>query len=151
MNPNTPPLHPLLARLMDDFGYPCLDRDKLEASLQASGDNVLFCAGDPVQYPESLDVAVVLPELMRSFPGSFRVALVSRELEADMQARFGFNRWPSLIFLRDGGYVGTLSGMLDWTVYLARIQDLLVSPISRPPSIGIAVNIDANSPAHACH
>jgi hydrogenase-1 operon protein HyaE len=83
------------------------------------------------------------------------VALASRELEADMQTRFGFNRWPSLIFLRDGQYVGTLSGMLDWTVYLARIQDLLVAPAGRPPSIGIAVNIDAsidvNSPAHACH
>jgi hydrogenase-1 operon protein HyaE len=155
MNPNTPPLHPLLTRLIDDFGYPCLDRDNLEACLAAPGDSVLFCAGDPVQYPECLDVAVVLPELMRSFPGRFRVALASRELEADMQTRFGFNRWPSLIFLRDGQYVGTLSGMLDWTVYLARIQDLLVAPAGRPPSIGIAVNIDAsidvNSPAHACH
>ncbi len=139
--------HPLIARLVEAHGYPRLSQDNLDACLDAPGDSVLFCAGDPVQYPECLDVAVILPELMRSFPGRFRVALAGREIEAELQARFGFNRWPSLIFLRDGGYVGTLSGMLDWTVYLARIQDLLAAPTRRPPSIGIAVN----SPAHACH
>jgi hydrogenase-1 operon protein HyaE len=141
------PLHPLIARLVDDYGYPLLDQDTLDACIAAPGDTVLFCAGDPLLYPECLDVAVVLPELMRAFSGRFRAAVVSRELEAELQARYGFNRWPSLVFLRDGGYVGVLSGILDWSVYLARIQDLLAAPTARPPSIGIAVSASVSH----CH
>lgn len=144
-------LHPLIARLVDDYGYPLLDASNLDACIAAPGDAVLFCAGDPLLYPESLDVAVVLPELMRAFAGRFRAAVVSRELEAELQARYGFNRWPSLIFLRDGGYVGVLSGILDWAVYLARIQDLLAAPTARPPSIGIAVSSSAASSVSHCH
>ena len=140
-------LHPLIARLVDDYGYPLLDESNLDACIATPGDTVLFCAGDPLLYPECLDVAVVLPELMRAFSGRFRAAVVSREQEAALQTRYGFNRWPSLIFLRDGGYVGTLSGILDWAVYLARIQDLLAAPTARPPSIGIAVSAESSH----CH
>ncbi len=39
------------------------------------------CAGDPVQYPECLDVAVVLPELLRAFPGRFRAGIPAVEME----------------------------------------------------------------------
>ena len=142
--------HPLIARLVDAYGYPLLDESNLDACIAAPGDTVLFCAGDPLLYPECLDVAVVLPELMRAFSGRFRAAVVGRELEAALQTRYGFNRWPSLIFLRDGGYVGTLSGILDWAVYLARIQDMLAAPTARPPSIGIAVSAESSHPSH-CH
>ena len=143
-------IHPLIARLVVDYGYPLLDESNLDACIATPGDAVLFCAGAPLLYPECLDVAVVLPELMRAFSGRFRAAVVSRELEAALQTRYGFNRWPSLIFLRDGGYVGTLSGILDWAVYLAHIQDLLAAPTARPPSIGIAVSAEARHPSH-CH
>lgn len=142
------PLHPLVARLVEQHGYPLLDGEALlEAFCGAPGDAVIFCAGDPVQYPECLDVAVVLPELLHAFPGQFRVALAEHALEPALQVQYGFTRWPSLVFLRGGAYVGTISGIQDWVVYLARIQALLATPASRPPSIGIAV---ANTAA-TCH
>ena len=141
--------HPLITRLTDDYGYPMLDTVNLDAFCDAPGDAVLFCAGDPVQHPECLDVAVVLPELLRAFPGRFRAAVASTALEPEMQARYGFNRWPTLVFLRDGAYVGALSGIQDWSVYLSRIQDLLAAAPSRPPSIGIAIS--TQGPAATCH
>jgi len=141
--------HPLIARLVDEYGYPLLNADNLEAFCAAPGDAVLFCAGDPVQHPECLDVAVVLPELLRAFPGRFRAAVAASALEPDMQVRYGFNRWPTLVFLRDGAYVGTLSGIQDWSVYLSHIHDLLATAPSRPPSIGIAVSTAATAPT--CH
>jgi hydrogenase-1 operon protein HyaE len=125
-----------------------LFRSNLEAFCQAPGDAVLFCAGDPVQYPECLDVAVVLPELLRVWPGRFRAGVVSPEQEAAVQARYGFQRWPTLIFLRRGEYLGALSGIQDWSVYLARIETLLAGPVSRPPSIGIAVSTAATPTCH---
>ena len=149
MTPHQPPIHPLIARLIDEFGYPQLDAGNLETWNAAPGDAVLFCAGDPVQYPECLDVAVVLPEILRAFPGRFRAGIAASELEPAMQARFGFNRWPTLVFLRGGAYVGVISGIQDWTVYLGRINELLAAPAHRPPSIGIPVSSPSTS--HTCH
>ncbi|MFZ5512478.1 hydrogenase [Tepidimonas aquatica] len=141
-------LHPLIQRLTAEYGLPLLDPGNLNTFCDAPGDAVLFCGGDPVQHPECLDVAVVLPELLRAFPGRFRAAVVSTALESEIQARYGFNRKPTLVFLRGGAYIGALSGIQDWAVYLDRIQELLAAPPSRPPSIGIAVN--ALGPA-VCH
>lgn len=140
--------HPLIARLTEADGLPLLDQANLPAFLSGAGDAVLFCAGDPAQYPESLDVAVVLPELLRAFPGRLRAGVAAPGLEPDMQARYGFNRWPALIFLRDGAYVGALAGIQDWSVYLARVGELLVAPVRRPPSVGIAVATAAPATCH---
>lgn len=141
-------LHPLIARLTDVYGYPLLEAANGEAFLAAPGDAILFCAGDPVQHPECLDVAVVLPELLRAFPGHFRAGIVSADLEPHMQARYGFTRWPTLVFLRDGAYLGVLSGIQDWSVYLSRIQDLLTGVPGQPPSIGIPVSSAASATCH---
>lgn len=139
--------HALITRLTDEFGYPLLAADNLDAFCDAPGDAVLFCAGDPVQHPECLDVAVVLPEILRAFPGRFRAGVASAELESSLQLRYGFNRWPTLVFLRSGAYIGAISGIQDWSIYLARIDDLLAAPTSRPPSVGIAVSTTTTS----CH
>jgi hydrogenase-1 operon protein HyaE len=151
IQPQTP-YHPLISRLIEDLGYPLLDsQGGLESFCDTPGDVVIFCGGDPVQHPECLDVAVVLPELLRAFPGRFRAAVASTGIEPILQARYGFNRWPSLVFLRGGDYVGTLSGILDWSVYLARLQELIDASVSRPPSIGIAVSASAAHASTTCH
>jgi hydrogenase-1 operon protein HyaE len=108
-----------------------------------SGNSILFFAGDPDRYPESLDVAAVLPELMKAFPGHFRVGLVRAEAEVALQVKFGFSVWPALVFLREGDYIGVLTGIRDWDEYLREISRLLAAPSSRPPTIGIAVQAPA--------
>lgn len=139
--------HPLLARLAETLGRSVASIEDLDALLAEPGDRVLFCGGNPVQYPECLDVAVVLPELLARHGGRLKAAVVAVEMEAAVQARYGFSRWPSLVFLRDGAYVGTLSGMLDWSVFLVRVDELLQAAPSRPPSVGIAVAATASH----CH
>ncbi len=143
------PKHPLIARLIEEFGYPMLVAAELEAFCNAPGEAILFCAGDPAQHPECLDVAVVLPELLRAFPDRFRAGIAAPELEPALQARYGFTRWPTLVFLRGGAYVGMIPGIQDWSVYCERIRELLATPASRPPSIGIPVSAPAVSAT--CH
>ena len=63
--------------------------------------------------------------------------------------RFGSQRWPALVFLRDGQYVTTLAGMHDWTDYLAKVEAALALPTSRAPTIGIPV-VTAGA-GSACH
>jgi hydrogenase-1 operon protein HyaE len=141
------PLHPLVARLVELIGQPLLTAENLDELTTSSGDVALFCGGDPIQHPECLDVAVVLPELLTVFRGRFRAVVASASLEPQLLAMYGFQRWPSLVFLRDGQYIGVISGIQDWSVYLERITDLLSASPSRPPSVGIAVS----APANHCH
>ncbi len=142
-------LPPLLQRLIDERGAQRVEPDTLDAFLALPGDRVLFLSGDPVQFPEGLDVAVVLPELQAALPGRFEVGVVPLDSQEAIARRFGSQRWPALIFLRDGQYVTTLAGMHDWTEYVQLVEAALAQPTSRAPTIGIPV-VSANS-APSCH
>jgi hydrogenase-1 operon protein HyaE len=140
---------PLVERLVREFGADWVDETTVAEWTAAGGDRVVLLAGDPVRFPEGLDVAVVLPELMKAFPGRFAVAAVPREHEDAVARRYGSQRWPALLFFRDGQYVTAIAGMLDWDVYLQRVEEALAMPPSRPPTIGIPV-VGASA-AGGCH
>lgn len=143
-------LHPLVERLIAQHGASPITLATLDAWLDHAGDQVLFFSGDPVRFPEGLDVAVVLPELQAAFGGRFRVGAVLRDDEDAVARRFGAQHWPSLVFIRDGGYVATVAGMKDWDVYLREIAQALDAPVKRAPTVGIPV-VSAQGNASACH
>jgi len=149
-DPRDPGAAPLVARLVHQHGARWVGLAELDAFLAEPGDRVLFFHGDPVRFPEVLDVAVVLPELQRAFPGRFQVGVVPRADEDVVAARFAANRWPSLLFLRDGRYVTLVAGMLDWTDYVARVGQALAIPAGRVPGIGIPL-VAAGGQAPGCH
>lgn len=142
---------PLVARLAEQFGATWVDETSVAAWSAEGGDRVVLFAGDPVQFPEGLDVAVVLPELQRSLPGRFKVAVVPRDREEAVARRYGSQRWPTLLFLRDGQYVTTVSGMHDWDVFLERVTQALAMPVSRAPTIGIPVVSATGTGGASCH
>jgi hydrogenase-1 operon protein HyaE len=134
----TPARHPLLERLVRDCGVPEVDAGSVDAFLATPGDAVLFFSEDPKQHPESADVAVILPELLKSFPGRLRAAFVARASERELQKRYGFARWPALVFLRDGDYVGAITGIHDWDVFLDKVRELLAAPTRREAAAAAA-------------
>jgi hydrogenase-1 operon protein HyaE len=129
----------VLRNLVERHGAVWVDELTLDDWLSGTGDRVLLLAGDPVRFPEGLDVAVVLPEIQRVLHGRFAIGVVRRSAEAAVARHFGSNRWPSLVFVRDGSYVSTLPGMHDWEMFVARVQEALTMQPSRIPGIGIAV------------
>jgi hydrogenase-1 operon protein HyaE len=145
--PETPAL---VTRLATGFGATWVDQHTLQPWADEGGDCVVLFAGDSVRFPEGLDVAVVLPELQRCVPGGFRIGVVQRPLEEALAKRWGSQRWPTLMFLRDGQYTTTLSGMHDWDDYLRLVHEALQAPVSRPPTIGIPV-VSANATDSGCH
>lgn len=150
--PSTDPAAPLVMRLVRDFGAALVDAAGVAAWGAGHGDRVLLLAGDAVRFPEGQDVAAVLPELMKVFPGRFAVAVVPRDSEDAVARRYGSQRWPSLLFFRSGQYVTAIAGMQDWDVYLDRVQAALTMQPSRPPTIGIPVVHTGSSPdAGNCH
>jgi hydrogenase-1 operon protein HyaE len=110
---------------------------------------MLVFTEDPVRYKETLDLAVIAPEVARAFAGRFRMGVLYPEAARQVAKRFGFTRWPALVMLRDGDYVGAIDGLRNWDEYLEETQTLLNSEPTRAPSVGIAVR-SAGGEAPGC-
>jgi hydrogenase-1 operon protein HyaE len=145
---------PLLAQLVQQHSAQWVDLDNIDAWLaQQQGDQVLLFAGDPIRFPEALDVAVVLPELQKVCAKSghaFGMAVAVPECAEVLAKKFGSQRWPTLMFFRAGQYVTTVSGMHDWTDYVTLVVQALNAPVSRAPTIGIPV-VSGDATANTCH
>lgn len=141
---------PLVERLVSHHGASWVDAASLADFLARPGDQVLFFSGDPVRFPEGPDVAVVLPELQAWFGRRFRIGVARRDGDEALALRFGSQRWPALVFLRNGRYVSTLAGMHDWDDYLRQVAAALDAPVTRAPGIGIAV-VSGAATASGCH
>ena len=140
--------HPLLDRLAALTAGEDVRPETVESWESQPGNAVLFFGGDPVRFPEALDVAVVLPELRSSLGGDWRVGLVPREVEDTLARRYAVQRWPSLVFLRDGGFLGTVSGMKDWGDYVGEVRGVLAGEPGRRPAPTIAIH---RADGASCH
>ena len=124
-----------LRRLVERHAFSRLadaDADAFDG-LALDGLAVLLLTDDPQRSPESLDVAVVLPEALRA------LGLVATALVADAGAspalarRFGVNRYPAVVVLQGGEYLGTLAGILDWGAFVSELGRIARALPSRPP------------------
>jgi len=139
----------LLERLRTQSPIVLLDKEELEAFVMEGGDGMVLFTQEPDQQPETWDVAVILPELLKLFGNRLRAGIISPDLAREEKARYGITRWPSLVFVRDGGYVGVIDGMRNWDEYTREIVGMLEKPIGRAPSIGIPVISTGGT--SACH
>lgn len=144
---------PTLARLEERLRgiasphrFSVLDAEGFEGLRQQSGLALVFFAEDPLKVPETWDVAVILADALKRLPMPVHLALLTPEAGRTLAGRQGVNLWPALVGLRDGGYLGCLEGMMDWSVFSRRLEELLAAPVSRPPGIGIPVQAAAT-----CH
>lgn len=138
MNDPTP-LHPLLQRLLQQTGAALLDAESVDPWLALPGTAMLVFCDEPERQKETLDMAVIVPELCVARPQAFRVGLLPAALARSIAPRFGFVRWPAFVMFRDGQWLGAVEGILDWDVYVAELDRLLAASPSRPPGVGIPV------------
>ncbi|MEE4162208.1 MAG: hypothetical protein V2I25_06830 [Woeseiaceae bacterium] len=124
---------PLVQTMIETHGYPVVTLDTLDEFTAANPTVVLFFTELMKPVPETSDVAVILPELERAFEGRFAVGVVAWEAQRDLQRKFRFNKYPALVFLRDGEYLGAIPGVLDWADYLADVERILSAEPSEPP------------------
>lgn len=124
---------PLIEALVARHGFAVVDEASLDAFLDANEHAVLFFPGDAERLVESNDVAVILPELKKAFGSRLAPALVAKDSERQLQRRFRFNAFPSLVFMRRGGYLGVLSRVLDWSDYMTEIPAILARQPTEPP------------------
>ncbi|MBE9397372.1 hydrogenase-1 expression HyaE [Pontibacterium sp. N1Y112] len=138
---------PLINRLVDELGYPRLDQNSFDDFIKSAPFSVLFFTEEPKRFPESNDVAVILPELVKNFP-QLTPAVISTDAEKALQGRYNFTVWPALVFLKEGRYLGTITKVQNWDVYMAEIGSILALEPRRDPGIGIPVVV--NPVASSC-
>ena len=142
--------HPLLEQLVSRHGFAELEPESFDEWIAGSGHALLVFVEDPAKLKETLDIAVIAPQLLRAFPSTFRPAVLMPASARALAVRFGFRRWPALVVLRDGGYVGAIDGLRNWDEYIAELTRFLTAPVTRPPSVGVAVQGPGTS-GPSCH
>lgn len=143
------PVHPLVAQLFTRHGCTEITPDNIDAFVEGAGHAMLVFTEDPLRVRETLDIAVIVPQLMQAFPGRFQVGVLLPEAARALHARYGFRRWPAFVVLRDGKHVGAVDGLRNWDDYMNELAGLLETAPKRPPTIGIPVKT-AGADAHGC-
>ncbi len=142
-----PRAYPLIDRLFSKHGYADLRAENFDAYTTRAGHALLLFAEDPMRFKETLDLAVIVPELERAFPRRFVVGVLLPEAARALHARYGFRRWPALVLLKDGRYVGAVDGLRNWDEYIDELTRLLAAPAARAPTPVIAIRRDGNNSA----
>lgn len=138
----------LLDKLVAKHGIPELDQAGFQAFMDESGNAVALLTEEPDTAAESWDMAVIFPELLAAIGANMRAAVLRPESARVLQTRFGLGRLPALLFLRNGAYVGAIEGLRDWSEFVAECAAMLQKPVSRAPTIGIAVSVVSSSSCH---
>ena len=138
----------LLDKLVAKHGIPELDQAGFQAFMDTPGNGVALLTEEPDTAPENWDMAVVFPELLAVIGANMRAAVLRPESARALQTRFGLGRLPALLFVRDGGYVGAIEGLRDWSEFVAECAGMLQKQVSRAPSVGIAVSAVSSSSCH---
>ena len=141
---------PVVARLFSKHHFAEVTLADFDAWAKTPGRALLLFLEDPGRFKETLDLAVIVPELVLAFPGRFHVGVLLPDAARELAVRFGFRRWPAFVILADGKYVGAVDGLRNWDEYLAEVSRLLDAAPSRPPTLGIAVK-GGGEGAGDCH
>lgn len=140
---------PLLTSIIEREALKVVDEAGLDRLAEETVFSMVFFPGDANRLAESNDVAVILPELNKAFAGNITAFVVERDSERDLQRRYRFNSFPSLVFLRYGRYLGVIQGVRDWTDYLNEISEILSREPSDPPPFRLPEGCGVQPGAHA--
>jgi len=117
----------------------------------AAGLTAMLLTDDPQRNLEILDACVILPEALKGLPEQVSRLVAGPDCSPELMQRYGIAfRGPAVVFLRDGQYVGVLTGIRNWGEYQTEVQRLMALPaddssIQKP--IGIPVRVETRQGA----
>lgn len=130
------PEPPLVTRLIEAHGAARLDAEGYDAYCAQPGETVLFFTEDPQRFKEVLDLAVIVPEIRGAVTRPFRIGVLPPLLANAKASTYGVRRWPALVFLRDGQWLGNVEGLHEWTDFVALAEECLqAEPRALPPKV----------------
>ncbi|TVZ40504.1 hydrogenase-1 operon protein HyaE [Alteromonadaceae bacterium 2753L.S.0a.02] len=114
----------ILQTMLQKINITVVNKNGFSDFVARANNAVVFFAENPERYPETADVACVLPEILKAFP-TLEAALVSEPDQHELQRGFDFTKWPTLAFFHRGNYRGAISGIRNWDEYQQLIPTLL--------------------------
>jgi len=126
----------IIENMLKNNDLPFVTADNYSDFINSADAVVLFFCENPDRYPESNDVAMVLPEIIKEFPG-MRGGIVERTFERELQSQFDFTRWPALAFFSKGQYRGNMTGIQNWDDYTQQIPAFINDSTTAIPAINL--------------
>lgn len=133
----------LLQRLRSQAKFALLDEEGLESFVMAGGDGMVLFTQEPEQQSEVWNIVAILHEVLKRNGDALRAAVITPELARKEQARFGITHWPSLVFVREGRYVGAVDDLRNLDEFALEIAAMLEKTASIAPSAGIPEQVAA--------
>ena len=120
--------HPALTALLSREGVSLVPAADIDAFLAADPETVtaLFFCGDPHKRLEAADVAVVLSELLKTYPEDLRGGVIAIGEEAGVMQARGVFALPSLTLHHAGERLAVIAKIQDWSVYAEKVREALV-------------------------
>ena len=123
-------VHPLFARLREEAGFAEFSGATLETMLEAPGLKMVLFAEDPNLRRETLDIAVIGPELRKALGA----AVASGRA---LGARYGIRKFPAVALFRGAEYLGAAEGLMGWDEYIQALVE--IGSREKGPSRTIAI------------
>lgn len=121
--------HPAFIRLWGPEGFERLDEESLKRFTERPGLQLAVFADSPTTFKESIDMAVIAPEIARAFaPHLAGKGFTDPAVGRAIAARFGLTRLPAVGFFRGGDFLGALQGLQDWDAYLKGLAEIGARP-----------------------
>lgn len=128
---------PLFGSIIARHNLPVADEAEIDALARSHEHVMLVLMGDAERLAECDDVAVIVPELAKTFAGILTPVVAARTAERALQRLYRFSAFPALVLLRDGQYLGAIAHVRDWSDYLREIPEILGRQPSDPPPFKI--------------
>lgn len=125
---------PLARSIFARENYRIVTADSLDEVAGALPLSMLFAVGDHNRLTECDDAAVILAELDKAQARRVVPLVCARADEREIQKRYRFTGFPSLIFLSHGRYLGCIERVLDWSDYRVQIPQILSREPHDPPA-----------------
>lgn len=137
-------LHELLQRLAREASIPTLRAADLPPRAAQEPLLAVLFTGDPTRTPETWDVCVVLPDVVRTVPGLAAATLAPAD-SRQLAPVYGVDKYPSLLVLKHGLCVGAIEGMRDWLPFCAELAQLAAAPVHAAAVNGIPVVTESSA------
>ena len=125
-------VHPLFARLREEAGA------TLETMLEAPGLKMVLFAEDPNLRRETLDIAVIGPELRKALGAAVASGWYTAVSEGRaLGARYGIRKFPAVALFRGAEYLGAAEGLMGWDEYIQALVE--IGAREKGPSRTIAI------------
>ena len=123
----------ILSRISRNDNIFELTSGNLDEFINGGGERLIFFLDNPIKRREVVDLAVLIPDLSKLTGREVKSGFLREEFSKDLITKYAINFLPAILFLRNGGYLGVISGLKNWGEYQELISEIINLEVSNLP------------------